>query len=298
MGQPAPLGVAASGLPPLLERNGVGANAVDSGVISGVGPGKPFAVWGPMNIVVWAQYLSALTTTKGSSTAGISSAGVVAKGDAINSVNVPRGTTVGAITGTNITLSFPTITLYGTLNTTNGQVTGLPQTLGLVGATATCPSLLAIIPANTTVSSIITPATPRQTNGVVLLSNIPTSVPNIVGTVPIEFALTNDAVVSGTDLAATYTGFEIAGAAATTFNIERSFDGGATWIICNIGGSGQPAQFAFTTPVSVSFGEPERNVLYRINVVAFGSQSAATTINYRISATGMAAVSLSVGSTI
>lgn len=275
----------------------MGANYVDSGAFTAVGASKPASIWGPMDISVWAQYGSSLATTKGSSSATITSAGVVAAGASINSVNVPKGTTVGAISGTTITLAFPIITLWGTLNTTNGQVTGLPQTLGLVGATATCPSLLAIIPASTTVSSIITPAVGGQ-GGVVLLSAVPTAVPAIVGDVPIEFALTNDSVVTGTDTGATYTGFGIVGAAATTFNIERSFDGGGTWIICNIGGSGQPAQFPFTTPVSVSFGEPERNVLYRINMIAFGSQASGTTIQYRISATGMAAVSLSIGSTI
>lgn len=297
MGAPALLGVSASGVPPLAERGGIGANAVDSGVISAVGPGKPFSVWGPMNLVLWAQYASSLATTKGSSSATITSAGVGAKGNSINSVNLPPGTTIGAISGTTITLAFPTITLYGTLNTTNGQIMGLPQTLGLVGATVTCPSGLATIPANTTVSSIVIPAVGGQ-GGVVLMSAAPTVVPAVVGLIPLEFALTNDCVVTGTDTAATYTGFEIVAAASTTFNIERSFDGGRTWLICGIGGSGQPAQYVMTTPISVTFGEPERNVLYRLNCIAFGSQASGTTLNYRISATGMAAVSLSVGSTL
>lgn len=275
----------------------MGANYVDSGTLGAVGASKPAAIWGPMDISLWAQYGSSLATTKGSSSATITSAGVTAKGNSINSVNLPKGTTVGAISGTTITLAFPTITLSGVLNTTNGQVTGLPQTLGLVGATVTCPSLLAIIPASTTVSSIITPAVGGQ-GGVVLLNNVPTSVPATVGTVPIEFALTNDSVVTGTDANATYTGFEIVAAASTLVNVERSFDGGGTWIIANVGGSGQPAQFTMTTPISISFGEPERNVLYRLNCVAFGSQASGTTLQYRISATGMAAVSLSIGSTL
>ena len=45
------------------------------------------------------------------------------------------------------------------------------------------------------------------------------------------------------------------------------------------------------TPVSLTFGEPERNVLYRTNCLAYTSG----TINYRISQTGGANESLAIG---
>jgi hypothetical protein len=74
--------------------------------------------------------------------------------------------------------------------------------------------------------------------------------------------------------------------------LERSFDGGATFIAGNIG-AGALAQFtgAAVTPVDLTFGEPEKNVLYRLNCLAWTSG----TINFRISQTGGAAESLAIG---
>lgn len=79
-----------------------------------------------------------------------------------------------------------------------------------------------------------------------------------------------------------------------TVRLERSFDGGVTWVTCGIGG-GYPAIFvlgaaSLTSPVSVVAAEPERQVAYRLNCTAYTSG----TINYRMSASGAAAMSWAV----
>ena len=76
-----------------------------------------------------------------------------------------------------------------------------------------------------------------------------------------------------------------------TVQLERSFDGGKTWICCNLDRAGTLAQWATGTPVSQTFGEPEKNVLYRLNCITYS----AGVINYRISQTGGAAESLAIG---
>jgi len=68
-----------------------------------------------------------------------------------------------------------------------------------------------------------------------------------------------------------------------TVRAERSFDGGTTWIVVGVGGSG--VQASWNTPnqdVSVVYDEPEKGVLYRLNCVTYASG----TINYRMSTTG------------
>lgn len=76
---------------------------------------------------------------------------------------------------------------------------------------------------------------------------------------------------------------------AGSVQLERSFDGGTTWICCNIGGGGNPAIYANDTPsTDISFvaAEPEKGVLYRLNCTAV----TVGPINYRISASGAAAM--------
>jgi hypothetical protein len=153
------------------------------------------------------------------------------------------------------------------------------------------------IPAATTVLAIATAAVaPTSTSpgipGAVQLSKTPTTAPaNNYPQPMFTFARTGNAITtSGDDAAALFTG------AGITFNatvqLERSFDGGATFIPGNIG-AGALAQFtgAAVTPVDLTFGEPEKNVLYRLNCLAWTSG----TINYRISQTGGAAESLAIG---
>lgn len=65
-----------------------------------------------------------------------------------------------------------------------------------------------------------------------------------------------------------------------TVRLERSFDGGATWIVAGVGGGGQQA--SWNTPnqdVSVVVSEPEMGMLYRLNCPVYASG----TIKYRMS---------------
>lgn len=84
------------------------------------------------------------------------------------------------------------------------------------------------------------------------------------------------------------------GAWSGTVRLERSFDGGTTWIVCGIGGAGVQAVYNTGTDVSVVVGDPERGVLYRLNCTAFVSGP----INYRMSTTGPAAIAMTPASAI
>ena len=296
MGIAAPLGVSASGLP----NAGDQANAVISGILSAVGPGKPFAFRGPMNLAIWASIATTLATTAAAATGTVGSATGLAAGNSVNSVNVPRGTTIGGLSSTTATFAFPILTYQCTLNSVNDAVILPPgsNVAALLGATVTVPSTAenATIPAGTTVTSIVRKdIAPTNTSagrpGIVTLSAVPSLAPlNPDAVVPLEFAVNLNAItVTGTDANASFSGAAINYSA--TVQLERSFDGGLTWIICNVGGSGQLAQWATGTPVNITFGEPEKNVLYRLNCIAYSSG----TINYRISQTGGAAESLAIG---
>lgn len=290
MGIPAPQGVAASGLPPPGDQ----ANAVLSGVITGLGPTQPFAFRGPMNLAIWASVVTALTTTAASLAATVASATGLAAGASINSVNVPRGTTVGVLSGTNVTLAPPPVTLPGVVSVSAPQISGLPRTAGLVGSTVTNINL----PAGTTVTAILVPAIAPTNDyagqpGTVQLSALPISAPAITAPPSTQqfFTFTGVAAeiaTTGADAAASFTGSGVTYSA--TINIERSFDGCATWIVCNFG-SGTLAQINAGTPFDVTFGEPEKQVFYRLNCIVYTSG----TINYRISQTGGAAESLAIG---
>ena len=79
-----------------------------------------------------------------------------------------------------------------------------------------------------------------------------------------------------------------------TVRLERSFDGGATPIVCGVGGGGQQASWSTGTDLSFIIGECEKGVLYRLVCTAWTSG----TIRWRFSTTGAAAMSLSVASVI
>lgn len=298
MGIPAPIGVTAAGLPPLGDQ----ANAVVQGTIAAVGPTAPFAFQGPMNLAIWASINTAFTTTAGSLAASVVSATGLAAGSAINSVNVPRGATIGAITGTDITIALPPVSYpVAGLNITGNRQVSLPpgsNVAALLGAAVSVASSAerVVLGANTVVQEIIQADVAPSLNsvgvpGIVRLSALPTLVPPEAASVPLSFARTGNAIqATGADAAALFTGATVTWSGV--INIERSFDGGATFLLCNIGGAGQVAQYgsATTTPIQLSFGEPERQVLYRLNAIAYASG----VINYRLSATGQAATSISV----
>lgn len=286
MGLNLPANVTAFGTPPFGDQ----ANAVVQGQFSAVSPGLPFVFWGPFNVAIWASINTALTTTNGSLSATVASGSGLAAGDAIDSVLVPVGTTVDTASGDDITLALPSISQTGNISPSTHNVTGLAQTAGLVGATVTHPD----IPSGTTVLSILTPAIPKNgtlspVKGTIVLSQNPTAPINAAQLV---FALGANAVSSGTDSNASFTGATISYSGSV--QLERSFGGGNPWIVCNVGGSGAQAIWNTGTPVSLVAGEPEKGVAYRLNCTALSSG----TINYRMSTTGAAALSLAVASVI
>ena len=300
MAIPAPIGVAASGHP----NDGDQANAVISGTFSAIGPGKCFAFRGPLNFAIWGSINVSLATINGSSAATVGSATGLAVGNAINSINVPPGTTIGALGGTTATLSFPTQTYYGSILGNQLTINGIgpAAATALLGSTITTSYTTEgyTLPASTTVSSLIqapiapTGLSPGQ-SAIFGLSASATIVPIASQPLPFDFALTNASVLTGTDTAAIFTGWSIA--ATATVQLEYSFDGGATFLPANVGGSGGQAIWAAGTPVRIVFGEPERQVLYRLNCTAYTPVSNLT-LNYRISTTGQAPESLSIGTVI
>jgi hypothetical protein len=67
--------------------------------------------------------------------------------------------------------------------------------------------------------------------------------------------------------------------------LERSFDGGVTWVVCGVGGGGiAQAIYASGLDVSITADEPERGMGYRIHCTAL---SAGAPLNYRLSSTGV-----------
>lgn len=296
MGIPAARGLTAAGLPNLGDQ----ANAVLSGLFTGVGPSSPFAFRGPMNLSIWASIVTALTTTAGSLAATVGSGASLAPGSAISSINAPKGATVATIAGTNITIALPPHTYMGVITGANlnpATISGLVQTDRLLGAIVTVPSNAegVTLPAGTTVTAILraavlpslySPGVP----GIVQLSAAPTATPSNNFQIPFQFALAPAAItISGADAAASFTGSSVD--YVGTIQLERSFDGGATWLVCNLGNSGSLAEWDNGSPINITFGEPEKNVLYRLNCTAYISGN----INYRISETGGAAESLAIG---
>jgi hypothetical protein len=294
MGIPAGFGVNASGLP----NKGDQANAVISGIFTAVGPSDFFAFRGPMNLELWASYNAALTTTAGSLAANVGSAGSIGAGNSINSTLVPPGTTVGSISGTGVTLALPPVTYQGSnFSTLSAQVTLPPgsNVNALLGATVTVPSNAEnlTVPAGTTVASVLrADVAPNQNSpgvgGIIQLSNAPTVVPTDVNPRPLRFQPNGNAISAGVDAAATFTGWPITWSGSV--QLERSFDGGKTCLVYTLP-SGAQANWTTGPPISITLGEPERNVLYRVNCLSLASGN----LNYRISQTGGAAESLSIG---
>jgi len=293
MGIGAATGIGASGLPPTNDQ----ANAVVSGSFSAVGVSGPFAFVGWVNQTLYASYNTTLTVTAGSTSASVASAGAIAAGAAIQSAYVPAGTTVGAITGTTVTLAIPPITLYGNLQS-NGLLGGLASTDGVLGATVYGPGLPT---SGATVTSIAqaavryTSGTKRNIPGIVILSY--TSAPAQTLTTPqaFVFARTGAAILtSGADTAAIFTGATITWTGSV--QRERSFDGGSTWVVDSVDNKGTMAVFT-GLPVSVRFVESERSVLYRLNCTAV-TTGGGIVVNYRFSETGGAAMALQTGNSI
>ena len=73
-----------------------------------------------------------------------------------------------------------------------------------------------------------------------------------------------------------------------SIQLEKSYDGGTTWIVAGVGGSGAQAIFNSGQDISIPVNEPEQGVGYRLDCTGYTSGEP---INYRISATGVLATS-------
>lgn len=93
-------------------------------------------------------------------------------------------------------------------------------------------------------------------------------------------------ILAGADATAQFQGAIWGG----SIQLERSFDGGQTWLICGVGGGGQGAIYTGAAlngqNLSIVASEPELSVLYRLNCTALS----AGTPFYRLSASGLAAM--------
>jgi len=280
-------GVSASGVSPYTHDF---ANGVDQGVLSAVGPSKPFAFYGTLNLWVWTEFTTSLQVTNASLNGTVGAAGTIAAGAAIRSTVVPAGTVVQSITGTTPTLVLPVQTYFAKSIGGKPTLTGIYDTEWLAGA-----SVSGLGFSGATVLSIDTPSiiaagqVGAGSPGSVTLNANSSAGPQNQQPTPYEFTLASAGLTSGTDNNAVFTG---AGIGLTgQIQLERSFDGGQTWIVGNVGGSGALAQFSTATPVSVAFGEPEKETLYRLNLTAL-TPSAGYSLHYRLSATGQAATTI------
>jgi hypothetical protein len=104
LGIPAVSGAFAIGTPPAGDL----ASEVVTGSLKAVGPGSAHAFLGPFNVAVWGSINTSLATTAGSlsATLGIGT-GITVAGAAVDSVNVPPGTTIATVSGTSVTLALP-----------------------------------------------------------------------------------------------------------------------------------------------------------------------------------------------
>lgn len=281
-------GVSASGKSPYADDF---ANGVLQGTIAGVGPTQPFSFYGTLNLWVWTEFTTSLQVTNGSLNGTVGAAGAIAAGASIRSSLLPPGAVVGSIAGTTPVFVLPTRTFSANSKSGSPTLSGLYDTTWLSGATVNGLG----VTAGQTVVAIPTPAVIVPGNsmanvpGVVTLSANANVAPQNQQPTPFTFALASAGLTSGTDAAAVFTGAAIG--LTGQVQVERSFDGGQTWIVANIGGAGALAQFSTATPVSIAFGEPEKETLYRLNCTAL-TGATGNALKFRMSATGQAATTI------
>lgn len=272
------------------------ANGLVAGTFAAIGPGKAFSAWGPFNVLVWATMTTTLTVaTSGTNAATVASATNLAVGNSINSSLAPPGTTIKTLAGTDVTFAFPTQMWQGRINAGVAAIDFGSPTLPngtllatLVGSAVSDPN--GYFPSGVTVLGVGPDGT------TVLTSAAPTTAPSTNPPAPIYFALTANCLVAGADAAAKFNGAATpVGQATTSFQIERSLDGGVTWVCCNISQVPALAQYTnLTGPLSVTIADAEANAMYRLNVIAFNAAGGTPTNNYRFSTSGQAGLSLAV----
>lgn len=207
-----------------------------------------------------------------SAAAGVQNQAPVA-GDRANAV-IPPGGLFGTISAVGPTAP---ISLWGTCNVFIwGSVTSttLATTAGSSSAT---------VGSATNITAGMTINSPNVPAGTTVGSIAATTV-----TLAFPPGYTNANVVTGTDASPVF----MTVATTATVQLERSFDGGSTWLICGVGGAGAQAIYTNPSSISIAAGEPEAGMAYRLNCVSF--TGGGPRVNYRISATGQMAVSAGV----
>jgi hypothetical protein len=244
-----------------------------------------------MNLAVWGELLDQMTTTAGSANVTAASGTSVANGDTILSANLPIGSTVkSGGGGTALVVALPPVFFVALANGIQSgspliRMGSLPVNLAtLVGATILNSDFFA---AGTTILSADPTARTLTAS-----ANATASMPPGASLSLVEFAPTGNYITAtGADAAAVTMG--PATPINLTLQLERSFDGGRRWIACNLGGQAALAQWVLTAPLSLSFGDPEAGMLYRLNALAYTGVTN-TTVRYRLSTTGQGSTSLSV----
>jgi hypothetical protein len=293
MAIPAPLGLTGFGTP----VKGDQATAVASGSFTAVGASIPFAFYGLANFSLYCEVVDLLTTTQGTFTATVTGAtsGLIAAGTAIRTSLFQNGTIFSAFSGGSGTLLFQPICFYANVTALSNIVTGNFVTDGFfpgVDLTGAAISGLGIQP-GTTITKIVNHSNQLFEN--------PALTPNIASIMlSLPATITSDPrLAPGTALTITPTANMVPTSSANSFftgstiaytgsvQLEKSFDGGASWIVANIGPAGSGAMAIYQNAASVSFSlyEPERQVLYRWNCTSI-TLTGTESIQYRISQTG------------
>lgn len=295
MGIPASLGINGFGTP----VKGDQATAVVSGSFIARGVSVPFSFFGMANFTLYCEAVNLLTTTAGSFTATVSgpTAALITDGTAIRSSLFENGTVFSAFTAGSGDLYLQPISVYGKVTALSNVITGNFITDGLLpGTDLTGAAISGVgIPPGTTITQILvhsnqmfgTPAArPVQAQIEISQAATITSDPNNQGGIGTALTIIPTANMIGSSSANSFfTGSTIAYTGSV--QLEKSFDGGASWIVVNIGppGSGAMAIYQNAACVSFTLFEPEKQVLYRWNCTAI-TLTGAESIQYRISETG------------
>lgn len=291
MGFPNTLGLNGFGTP----ADGDKATSVVSGSFVARGVSAPFSFYGDANFTLYCEIVDTLTTTHGSFTATVAgaTAALITDGTAIRTSLFQNGTVFSVFSAGSGTLSFQPIYIYGNVTPLSDVVIGNFPTDGFFSNTDLTGAAISGygIQAGTTIAEILVHSNqlfgiPAQNPNVasIRLSLPATAAYDPPKQTPLTIIPTSNMVPSSA-VSSFFTGSSIAYVGSV--QLEKSFDGGATWIVANIGppGSGAMAIYQNASCVSFSLFEPERQVQYRWNCTAL-TLTGTESIQYRISETG------------
>jgi hypothetical protein len=180
------------------------------------------------------------------------------------------------------------INVYGAFNfSIDGVITGTLKTSAARSVAAFVPAVAGadFFPINASIVSTLLPPG-------AYITAITTTGAGTIGTVQLGglSAAQIAAIATGSDAAAQIKGL----VPEATIQLERTFDGGYSYVVAGVGGLGQPASYVLgaggsdiPNPVSVVAAEPEVGVGYRFKCTAF---TGAVSVRYRLSISGLAAM--------